>query len=594
MNLYQIVEHLRGRGFRVRQQGSEFRAQCPGHGGEDCNLALAEGANGGVVVTCHSHHCELPVIAAGAGLLVADFMPARPNGTRSEKEEATYPYRDEDGRVLFWVGRWPDKQFRQWREDAQGKRLWGLGETRRVLFGLPELLKTQPADLVAITEGEKDAVNVASLGVAATTNPHGAGRWKQEYTDWLREHLPGRRFVILPDNDEQGERHAEEVYESLKRAGLDVAVLRLPDLPPKGDVSDWIARGGTGEDLEELLKPQPHPLTLSVVDGEQLQKLDLPTPEALVPNLVYRGFSTLLAGDSKLGKSSLLLRMMLAMAVGGWWLDRDRREENRLVQSRVLFINFEDPLFLTRQRAERMMAPDGIPKGFLTMEPPYAHRLADIIDWLKEAKETFNLDAVVLDPIAVAAEWEKEDDNAKVALTFKALQRMASETQLAVLSAHHVTKKPGTYGANIRGASAIKGNVLGYLVLERDGGAIRLNGINKMTGEWDVTLGRSEHDYSWWIEESHSGHTRTPQQIAKQEAKADILGFLKGEPGATVERIADVMGLSLTTTRSYLSELEDAELIFCHDLTREPGAPGRTPRGWFAQMSASWGDNADD
>lgn len=585
MTLEEIVERFRRRGFEVVRQGGGYRLECPAHPGEGKghNLELKDRPGGGVEAHCYSHDCELPLIAESVGLKVSDFYPpAQPNGGKGLGEpEAAYPYRDEQGRTLFWVGRFAGKEFRQWKPGPEGQRSWGIGGIRRVLFGLPELLETAPGDLIGIVEGEKDAVNLAAAGVPATTCPMGAGKWRQEYTDWLKLHLADRRFLILPDNDAQGTSHAEEVYESLKRAGLDVAVVSLPDLPPKGDVTDWLRAGGTGAQLRRLAEPPQHPLSLRVIGGEKLQQLKLAEPEALVPNLVYRGFSTLLAGDSKLGKSSLLLRMMLAMAAQGWWLDRERREENRLIESRVLFLNFEDPLFLTRQRAMRMMAPEGIPEGFLSMEPPYEYSLPDIIKWLYDAKEEFNLDAVVLDPIAIAAEWEKEEDNAKVALTFKALQRLAAETQMAVLSAHHVSKKPGTFGQNIRGASAIKANVLGYLVLEREKSSIRLSGINKLTGEWDVSLGRDERDYSWWIEESHTGSTKTPHQIAKDEAKSDLLILIGGTPGVTTDWLRDVLELAESTVRVYLGELEEAGLIFSHDLPREEGQRGPNRRGWF-------------
>lgn len=580
MNVEELAGKLAARGFTVVRHGENYRAQCPGHGGKDCNLELKPRPGGGVEVHCYSHDCDLKTIAGAVGLSTADFFPARANGGAGHEPEAVYPYRDEQGKVLFYAGRFPGKQFRQWRE-VQGQRVWSLGNnTRRVLFGLPELLKTQPGDLVAIVEGEKDAVAVASEGIAATTNPMGAGKWRQEYTDWFKERLPDREYVILSDNDPQGEQHAEEVFHSLKRAGLDVRRVALSGLPPKGDVSDWLP-ANKGKLPQALARPR-HPLSLAVMDGGKLAALSIPEPEALVPNLLYRGFSTLLAGDSKLGKSSLLLRMMLAMATGGWWLDRERREENRLPASRVLFLNFEDPLYLTRQRAMRMLAPDRLPAGFLTMEPPYGFTLPEIIDWLGAAAREFGMDAVVLDPIALAAEWEREDDNAQVALTFKALQRLAAETRLAVLSAHHVTKKPGSFGVNIRGASAIKANVLGYLVLERERDGIRLSGINKMTGEWDVRLGRSEDDYSWWIEESFAGNTRTPQQAMKAEAKADLLILLTEHPGADAERVAALLDLPERTVRDYLRELEEEAFIFSHERPREEGQRGPNVRGWYA------------
>ena len=64
----------------------------------------------------------------------------------------------------------------------------------------------------------------------------------------------GCRCIVLPDNDVAGLEHEQVVVKELRAAGRkDVRVIRLPDLPPKGDVVDWAAAGGTREQLAELL-----------------------------------------------------------------------------------------------------------------------------------------------------------------------------------------------------------------------------------------------------------------------------------------------------------------------------------------------------
>jgi hypothetical protein len=50
-----------------------------------------------------------------------------------------------------------------------------------------------------------------------------------------------------------GEKHLGVVAEKLRTVAARIRVLRLPGLPPKGDVFDWIAAGGTLEDLEVLV-----------------------------------------------------------------------------------------------------------------------------------------------------------------------------------------------------------------------------------------------------------------------------------------------------------------------------------------------------
>ena len=66
------------------------------------------------------------------------------------------------------------------------------------------------------------------------------------------EPLRGRTVVILPDNDSPGQNHADQVARALRGIADRVGVLRLPDLADKGDVSDWLAGGGTADDLRRL------------------------------------------------------------------------------------------------------------------------------------------------------------------------------------------------------------------------------------------------------------------------------------------------------------------------------------------------------
>src|SRR5690606_4728186 len=99
----------------------------------------------------------------------------------------------------------------------------------------------------------KDVDNLRALGFTATTNPMGAGKWRDEYSESLR----GAHAVILPDNDEPGRQHAERVARSLYGVAASVRVLALPDLPEKGDVSDWLKNGGTAEELRAMIEAAP-------------------------------------------------------------------------------------------------------------------------------------------------------------------------------------------------------------------------------------------------------------------------------------------------------------------------------------------------
>ncbi len=94
---------------------------------------------------------------------------------------------------------------------------------------------------------------LVSLGFLATCNPGGAGKWKEDYCEFLRD----RPIVILPDNDDDGQKHAQAVARSLTGIGKIVRIVNLPGLPVKGDISDWRDAGGTRDRLVEVVRAAP-------------------------------------------------------------------------------------------------------------------------------------------------------------------------------------------------------------------------------------------------------------------------------------------------------------------------------------------------
>ncbi len=165
----------------------------------------------------------------------------------SSKFVATHDYTDHAGELLFQVVRLRPKSFRQRRPDGNGGWVWNVDGVRRVLYRLPEL---GTATVVHINEGEKDADALHGIGLSATCNPGGAGKWRDEYTEsFTAEH----QVVVLPDNDDAGRRHAETVAASLHGQVASVKVLQLPDLAPKGDVTDFINACRDAEEAAERL-----------------------------------------------------------------------------------------------------------------------------------------------------------------------------------------------------------------------------------------------------------------------------------------------------------------------------------------------------
>ncbi|MBK8176635.1 MAG: hypothetical protein IPK66_15620 [Rhodospirillales bacterium] len=166
---------------------------------------------------------------------------------------ATYDYRDETGAVLFQVVRYAPKTFRQRCPDGRGGWSWRVRGIRQVPYRLPELLGAALDVPVFVVEGEKDADRLASLGLVATCNAGGANTWPEALTPAFA----GRTVCILPDNDAAGRNHAHKVAAALEGVADSIRIVGLPDLPPGGDVSDWLDGGGDAAALLALADSSP-------------------------------------------------------------------------------------------------------------------------------------------------------------------------------------------------------------------------------------------------------------------------------------------------------------------------------------------------
>lgn len=243
-----VLDRLAG----VRPSNGGYEARCPAHDDQHASLSVNRGEDGRVLLHCHAG-CALVAVCKAMGLRLGDLFPSSNNGDGLGRVVATYDYCDSNGGRLFQVLRYEGKKFRQRRPDGKGGWIRNLKDVGRVLYRLPELLAADPTQTVFVVEGERDADNLGAMGLIATTCPGGAGKW--HLCD--DRPLPGRRVVILPDADEPGRKHADQVARALYGKVTSVKVLSLPGLPEKGDISDWLAAGGTVEELLRLAAEAP-------------------------------------------------------------------------------------------------------------------------------------------------------------------------------------------------------------------------------------------------------------------------------------------------------------------------------------------------
>lgn len=285
------IDELLQRFPDARRCGAGWSARCPAHDDHRASLSISEGDNKRILLHCHAG-CEFKTIVGAIGLQPKDLMPAtdgRPRKGTAKRIVATYPYRDENGKLLFEAVRFDPKDFRQRKPDGTGWS-WKLNGVRRILYRLPELLKADAAQWVFVVEGEKDSDNLRAIGLTATCNPMGAGKWKY-VEDSI---LAGRKVAILPDRDDTGREHGLDVCKRLHSKAADVRIVELPTTLK--DASDFISarrqEGKTDADISgEIMAAveaaptfSPTPIRRPAADGKITEWADAFISNAIAPS----------------------------------------------------------------------------------------------------------------------------------------------------------------------------------------------------------------------------------------------------------------------------------------------------------------------
>jgi hypothetical protein len=512
--------------------------------------------------------------------------------------QVRFDYRDECGTLLFQVCRSSDKKFKQRRPDGNGGWLYKLDGVRRVPYRLPDLLAGSQAEPVFIPEGEKHVDKLIELGLRATTNPGGAGKWLPDYG----AHLAGADVVILPDNDAPGERHAEQVAASLSGTARRVRVLRLPDLPSKGDVIDWFQAGGTKERLMQLAGEAPD----WQADGKNGLILTSAAfvdqfipPDYLIDGLLQRRYLYSLTAPTGAEKTCVALRVAAHVARG---LSLGGRTVER---GRALIFAGENPDDVRARWIklceELGQAPSTMDVCFLagaqdiTTEEGYA-RLA------VEAKQLGPFSLLVVD--TSAAYFRGEDENSNTQLGNHA-RRLRAFTEFpggpSVLVTCHPTKTPNMENLLPRGGGAFLAEVDGNLVLQKSGSVVDLYWHGKFRGPdfepiaFKLQRGQSERlkDSKGWLIWTVTAAPITEAErsgiVDRFRADQDeVLSLIKSQPDLSLAQMAERIGWRYGNGKPAKSRVQRAvESLLAAKLIERRGATlSLTPAG--KRVARNW------
>lgn len=449
------IDRILARLKRVKKSGADkWMAECPTHQDGTQSLSVAKGRDERVLLNCHAK-CPTAAILAAIGLTMGDLFPAGleaqrapapPTTTRTLSLVKSYDYTDAAGTLLFQACRFLDsatgkKTFRQRRRVGDGRWEYALGDVELVLYRLPDVIAAvESGRPVFVVEGEKDADALAELGYTATTCPMGAGKWRESMSDVLA----GAEVVILPDNDQPGKAHAEQVAASLVARDATVRVVNLPGLPEKGDVSDWLDAGGNLDTLSELIGKTPR------WTGDEMQqahrtrwRLDelldndaiMRPPPPIVPRLAWASRSTLLAAREKAGKSTLTSYIVACVSRGRPFLG------DPCAHGDVLVMGLEEFIGDTARRLRDFDA-DG---KHVHIVDRFAGDAAMRPEEFRNHVESVGPLLVVLDSLSAYGRGIVQDDNNASQMTnlVQPLTDVVHQLGCALLIIHHATKATG-------------------------------------------------------------------------------------------------------------------------------------------------------
>ncbi len=349
----EVLELVLGRLDGVISRHGYWMARGPAHEDGKASLSIGRGTDQPVVVSCKAG-CATADVLAAIGMTPADLCRDGHEGRREDGEWtphgpalAVYTYCDEDGKTLYEVCRTAGKQFPVRVPDPLSKTgwRWRMGDTRRVLYRLPALRPAIDAGrVIYVPEGEKDVHSVERAGGVATCNPGGAGKWRPEFSEALRD----ATVVVIADADKPGREHARAVAASLAGTAASVEVREAAE---GKDVTDHLASGRALDELVVTAEASPDaPAELAL---DLLVFVEQPDPPYrwVVPGMLEHEDRVIWTGWEGLGKTTVSRQIGVAAAAGVQPFDPARHFEPQ----RVLFIDCENRVRRSRRQFRRLV-----------------------------------------------------------------------------------------------------------------------------------------------------------------------------------------------------------------------------------------------
>lgn len=473
--LYTVVGRLEEVSGGVRQEGNGWKGHCPAHSDQNASLSVAEGDDGRVLLYCHGG-CETQAVVAELGLSMADLFDGSARAAKVPpvwRTTARYEYTNASGQHVAtkvrreqWAGSERLAKEMPWEIPDGRPGLGGLRIADLPLYGLQGMQSAPDDKLVLLVEGEKACDATIEAGFVAVSLAGGAAQ--RDFGNAL-EALRGRTVFLWPDNDEPGRALMGRVATALEGMAAEVRWLEVPGLPQKGDAFDFLAEGGSADELRRLMAgaPSAHKaanknerVPTSAIGA--LSGGDSPYPKGLVrlsdvrpeqvrwlwPARIPLGKLTIIDGDPGLGKSTVTLDIAARVSKGQPMPDGTRGDLSG--PAGVILLSAEDGLADTIVPRLQAAGADLSRIDALPSVPDRngGERLPNIPGDLLELESDIarvGAQLVVIDPLMAYLGPDVNsfrDQDVRRALA--PLAQMAERTGVAVVIVRHLNKMAGS------------------------------------------------------------------------------------------------------------------------------------------------------
>ncbi|MBC6714751.1 AAA family ATPase [Aurantimonas sp. DM33-3] len=440
---------------------------------------------------------DMPQRSNGKGASAPSNIPGGFPDWMDPKPIACFEYHDDHGRLAYQVLKFPkdaQRRYMQRRRAPDGGWIWALQagdfhkiksgdwfkvkddkvypevrrfeESERWLYHRAEVLKAIKAGTpVFLTEGEKDVETLRAWGFVATTNAGGAKYWQESFN----EDLAGSNIVILNDNDDPGRTRALVRGGELRGKAKTVRLLDLskhwPDMPEKGDVTDWAEKGGGTKDrFAELAKdaplwrPEPPKTRFGALQWNEIDSAG-PEYEYLIDGWLTEHGRSIIGGPSQSGKSFLAIHAALSVARGVDFFGCPTKRGGVIYQAGEGAAGVKKRIKAYRAHFG-VELDDDVPLVFLGAKVDLFSKEGDTAPLIEEIKAqalmmSEKLRLIVIDTLATATSGADENSGKDMSVVLANIAKIEQECRAHVVLVHHMNSE----GRKLRGHTSLFADV---------------------------------------------------------------------------------------------------------------------------------------